>query len=409
MYLRMKEGQKYIMNRICCILLFLLVPILANSQSRELKELYVYVQAEKGNYHEAIDSLDKLINYENNDELLLLKAGILAKQKLYSQAITYADNLDKSSFGKGSELKLKIYLEQDDYDNAEKALKINLNSRYKISLFKLLNSPEYNKLQGSELIDQILQSTIYSKTEKQLYQVERLIQAEKYEQAQFVIDEILNRNSQVSDAYYFKSRIESVNGFNRQALDQVNIALSLKTNPTYFAQRAELYIKLEKYSQALLDINKLIKQLPGNFDNYVLQAKLNMLNGEYEKAVLITDQLIDLNLKNTDLLYVNGKSHFELGNNLQALKSISKLLDIQPSKEAFELRGDIYMQSKTYEFAEKDYSMFLDMEPYNGDIYAKKGLARYFKGDRKGACSDWQKAIRYGSYDAVKYQEKYCK
>ena len=30
---------------------------------------------------------------------------------------------------------------------------------------------------------------------------------------------------------------------------------------------------------------------------------------------------------------------------------------------AFELRGDIYMQSKTYEFAEKDYSMFLDMEP----------------------------------------------
>lgn len=405
----MKEGQKYIMNRICCILLFLLVPILANSQSRELKELYVYVQAEKGNYHEAIDSLDKLINYENNDELLLLKAGILAKQKLYSQAITYADNLDKSSFGKGSELKLKIYLEQDDYDNAEKALKINLNSRYKISLFKLLNSPEYNKLQGSELIDQILQSTIYSKTEKQLYQVERLIQAEKYEQAQFVIDEILNRNSQVSDAYYFKSRIESVNGFNRQALDQVNIALSLKTNPTYFAQRAELYIKLEKYSQALLDINKLIKQLPGNFDNYVLQAKLNMLNGEYEKAVLITDQLIDLNLKNTDLLYVNGKSHFELGNNLQALKSISKLLDIQPSKEAFELRGDIYMQSKTYEFAEKDYSMFLDMEPYNGDIYAKKGLARYFKGDRKGACSDWQKAIRYGSYDAVKYQEKYCK
>jgi len=85
------------------------------------------------------------------------------------------------------------------------------------------------------------------------------------------------------------------------------------------------------------------------------------------------------------------------------------LLEKQVSKEAFELRGDIYMNTKTYEFAIRDYSMFLDIEPYNATIYNKKGMARYNLGDREGACSDWDKAKRYGSYDAVKNLEKYCK
>ncbi len=83
-------------------------------------------------------------------------------------------------------------------------------------------------------------------------------------------------------------------------------------------------------------------------------------------------------------------------------------MEIKTSKQAFELRGDIYMATNTYEFAVRDYSMFLDIEPYNGSIYTKKGLARLNLGNKKGACSDWEKAKRYGSYDAVRYLEKYC-
>lgn len=397
------------MSRFVSIWIFFFISVSGFSQTNEMKELFVYVQYEKTNYSLALDSLNKLLKINRSDELVLTKALILFKQKNYTEALNFADEINKKSFGKGAELKLKIYLEQDNYENAKQALLENLNSTYKISLFDLLNNPEYNKLQGSELIDNVLKSNIYSKTEKQLYQAERLISVQKYEQASFVISQVLNRNANIAEAYYLQSKIESINGYHRKALDKVNIAISLKSLPDYYYQRAQLLIKLEKYNQAILDINKLIKQQAGNFDNYILQSKLNMLNGQYEKAVQITEHLIDLNLNNADLLFVNGKSNFELGNNLAALKSISELINLKPSKEAFELRGDIYMQSKTYEFAEKDYSMFLDIEPYNGSIYAKKGLARYYSGDRKGACSDWRKAIRYGSYDAVKYQEKYCK
>jgi hypothetical protein len=53
--------------------------------------------------------------------------------------------------------------------------------------------------------------------------------------------------------------------------------------------------------------------------------------------------------------------------------------------------------------------MSLDINPYNGDVYAKKGFARYKQGNQKGACSDWEKAIRYGSFQAVKYKEQYCR
>jgi len=53
--------------------------------------------------------------------------------------------------------------------------------------------------------------------------------------------------------------------------------------------------------------------------------------------------------------------------------------------------------------------MYLDIDPRSGNVYAKKGMARFNLGDKKGACSDWEKAKRYGSYDSVEYLEKYCK
>lgn len=405
----MKVEIRFIMNRLIYIVSFLLIPVLASSQKREFKELYVYNQIEQGNYTKALDSIDLLLDKYRSNDLIKAKLNALYKLKRFDEALLIADELNKTSNGIASEIQLKIYLEQDDFENAEHVLMQNLKSSYKLSLYNLLNNPDYNKLTGSEIIDDILKSNVYSATEKQLFQSEKLMYTERNDQAEFLLDQIISRNDRVAQAYYFKSLIERNKGFNQTALDLINIAIELKpSEPDFYSHRAKLLIDLKKYKQAQFDIDKLTKIKPADLEIYTLKADLLLKNKEYQDVIQLTDQLFELDLKNQDLLYLNSKANYEFGNNMQALKSVNELFTTQVSKEAFELRGDIYMQTKTYEFAIQDYSMFLDIEPYNGNIYNKKGLARYNMGDREGACYDWEKAKRYGSYDAIKNLEKYC-
>ena len=399
------------MNRLVYIVLVLiLIPLISFSQKREFRELAIYHQIENGDYISALDSIDILMQDYRNNNLILAKIQVLYKLKKYEDAIKLANTANKSSNAIASDLELKIFLDQDDFLKAEKVLIDNLKSRYKISLYDLLNNPDYNKLIGSELIDSILNTNIYSNTEKQLYQAEKLYNSEKFDQADFILDQIIKRNDRIAEAYYFKSLIADKKNYTNRALNLINLAINTKSsNPDFYIQRASLLIDLKKYKQAQFDIDKLMRIKPAGLENYILKSKLLLANREYEEAVKLTEQLFEIGSKNTDLLYVNSKANYMLGNNMQALKSVNELMTTQVSKEAFELRGDIYMNTKTYEFAIQDYSMFLDIEPYNATIYNKKGMARFNFGDREGACSDWQKAKRYGSYDAVKNLEKYCK
>lgn len=410
MFFLMKVEIQYTMSKLTHILLFLFIPLLGWPQKREFRELYAFYQINQGNYGRALDSIDLLLNQYQSNDLVLAKANILYKLKSYEQALLLANEINKSSHGFATQLQLKIYLDRDDYKSAKEALIHNIKSNYKMSLFDLLNHPDYNKLTGSSLMDSVLKTNLYSATEKQLYQAEKLYRSKRFSQAEFILDQMIKRNDQLAEAYYLKSLIESQKDFYTNALKLINTAIILQpSNTEFYVQRTDLLIKLKQYKQAQYDIDKLLKIKPADLNVYGLKAKVSLMNKEYEEVVLLTDQLFDLELKNQDLLYANSKANYELGNQMQALKSVNELLTKESSKEAFELRGDIYMKTKTFEFAAQDYSMFLDMEPYNGNIYNKKGLARYNMGDREGACSDWKKAKRYGSYDAVKNLEKFCK
>ena len=398
------------MNKSIYIAFFILIiPHLLFSQKLELKKLYVFNKINNGEIVTIIDSLDKLINEDPSKELQLAKIEVLIKLERYSDALELAEKINKTNNGVASEQKLRIYLEQDNYVNVEQALINNLKSNSKISLFNLLNNPDYNKLIGSELLDSILNSNLYSKTEKQLYQVERLLDLERYDQALFMVDEIINRNSKVAHVYYLKSLINSKDGNENRAIATINIAIDLKSsNPDYYCHRVNILTKQKKYKQALIDVERLTLLQSYEFKHFERKAELLMLTNEFVKAIDLTEQLLKVDSKNVKLLYILAYSNHTVGKNIDALKAVNELMQINTSKQGFELRGDIYMDTGTFEFAVRDYSMFLDIEPYNGDIYAKKGLARHKLGDGKGACSDWVKAKRYGSYNAIRYLEKYC-
>ena len=399
------------MNRVKYIFIvcFIIVSNALSSQNIQLAELSVFLEIEKGNYNNALDSLDKILETKSDIELYLAKISVLYKTKQYNEALKYCAKADKIKLGVSSELKLKIYLETDDMSNVNLALLYNLKSNYKIPLYQLLNSIDYNKLVGTALIDSVLKTNSYSKSEKQLYQVEKLMNAHDYTEALFLVNEIILRNRNIAYAYYLQCIINKESGDKKRALNAINKAIELKKSRyEYYLSRAKLLKESKEYSIALNDINKAIKLAPFHIENYVQKMDLLFYNENYNQAIELADQILKIASENTGILITKSKSNFKLGNYIDALKAVNESMLIKTSKEQFELRGDIYSATNTFEFAIRDYSMFLDIEPYNGDIYAKKGLARFKSGDKKGACSDWGKGSRYGNYDAVRYLEKYC-
>ena len=392
------------------ILNILLIPGILFSQNIRIKEVYAFTEIKKENYTNAIDSLNNLISKNQNPEFYLAKAEVLFKLGNFNKALEECQRIDKIKPSYSSKLKLKIYLSINDQENAQIALVENLKSKYKVSLYDLLNSANFDGVYNFELDEFILSRNFYSQTEKQIYQVERLIQDKKYTQALFIVNEILSRNNNIAKAFYLQSKILYINGDTQGSIRSINSALDLKkSNPEYLKQRVTLNKELKKYDEALQDINKLIRVDPYEVDHFIIKADMLFKTEQFDEAIYLTNTILKILPKNPDVLYLSSKSYYKNKDYFEALKAINKSLQIKSSKDSYELRGDIYSVTNTYEYAKRDYSMYLDIEAYNGDIYAKRGYARLKLGDKKGACSDWEKGKRYGSYDAVRYLEKYCK
>lgn len=397
-------------TRFACILIIILFPGILFSQNIKINELQVFVDIKQGNYAKAVDSLDILISENPDPEFYLAKIEAFYKLGYYQKALKCCNELDKIKQFYSSEYKVKIFLSISDSENAKTALEENLRSKYKISLFDLLDNIEFAGIYNLGLDQYILSENFYSQTEKQIYQIERLIQDDKYTQALFVVNEILSRNNNIAQAHYLKGRIAYFEGDLQGALQSTNSAIELKKSRSeYLQQRVTLNKEINEYDAALQDINKLIRIDPYEINNYIIKADLLFKTENFDKAINLTNSILKILPENPDVLYLSSKSYYKNKDYFEALKAINQSMQIKSNKDFYELRGDIYSATNTYEYAIRDYSMYLDIEAYNGDIYAKKGFARLKLGDKKGACSDWKKGKRYGSYEAIVYLEKYCK
>ena len=55
-----------------------------------------------------------------------------------------------------------------------------------------------------------------------------------------------------------------------------------------------------------------------------------------------------------------------------------------------------------------DYSMALDLNPNNPDIYFNRGIARLKLNDASNACYDFKKAFNMGKKEALEYLQRHC-
>ncbi|MDY6801450.1 MAG: hypothetical protein SVU94_09520 [Bacteroidota bacterium] len=382
---------------------------LSQAQPIKTSELYPFVQLQQENYHEVLTYLETKNENHHKIDFFLAQTEAAYQLGLYEKALAYCQEIEKIKVNASTRHQVKIYLKLNDYSYAQKKLLKNLQSNDKILLFDLFHDKAYEKMVNTSFLDSILKTNLYSATEKQIYRAEQLFAEENLTEALFLVQEIISRNNNLHQAFYLHSKISKSLNDNKKALETINKAIAITKIPgDYFYHRAKLFDEMDDDESALADIEKAIYKKPYQVNFYLLKAKLLLEVGRYKESVSLIDDLLPLMPQNTSLLIIKAKSLYHDNKMLEALATINESFKQNPLKEQYELRGDIYSATGTWEYAVSDYSMYLDINPFNGDIYAKKGYARLKTGDKEGACYDWEKGKRYGSIEAIKYWQQYC-
>lgn len=196
-------------------------------------------------------------------------------------------------------------------------------------------------------------------------------------------------------------------GKSKEALADVNMALSIDTFYTVFAMRALIQEELGDYTAALADWNLAIK-LNDTIASYYMQRGYcrsqlkNMSDAvcdlKYALKIAAPAEVkqikIVLEEVRTSWYYKSSKNTDATDSASMATKQIWRALD--------------KVQSHDYKAAIADYDRALQLEPDNATAYHLRGLAKFFAGMDAGGCSDFKKALGLGSGSAEEDVKHYC-
>jgi tetratricopeptide (TPR) repeat protein len=118
-------------------------------------------------------------------------------------------------------------------------------------------------------------------------------------------------------------------------------------NDKYYFKRALLYLKAERLSQALLDLEKASAYNPQNAEYYYYQAVIFSKQNSPEKAIVAAERAFALDFRRLEIYKILGKTEFERENYEKALTHFEQIMQLAPQDpEPYFLKGKTLLSQK---------------------------------------------------------------
>ena len=184
----------------------------------------------------------------------------------------------------------------------------------------------------------------------------------------------------------------------QRALNDFNHALSLNPNSDEaFNGRGLVYEKLGRHQQALYDFNQAIRLNPVKSDTYLNRATVYEKLGQHQQAIDNYNRLIHRHPAYDVAFNNRGTVFYKLGRYRQAIEDFNEAIRLKPEHaDAYNNRGLAYGRTGQYQQAIDDFSAAIRLKPNFADAYNNRGFAYFLQRNKKGGCSDAQKACSLG-------------
>ena len=392
-------------------LFFLIIPFFVSAQEEPNFYLKGIANFQKKDFNEAIIQFSKVIEFnKNNTEYYYKRGECYYNIQHYFKAIDDFQKADSLKPGYGSFFLAKNYALIGNEKKSIEYLTIHLKSKYRIPQSHIMFDEAFSDLQYAKEWEKLWKNNWYTKYEDQLDEAEYLLKSKNYDEALEFLDNTISGKSRDHELLSLRARVFIALNDYRNALTDYDEAILLsKRNHEYYAERARILYKIKKYKKSSGDYSRAIELNPYDLKLNYERAVVNYELKNYEDAIKDITYYLGYFEKDEDAIFLCGKIHYENEDYLKALEYFNKNLELNTGNtEYFTARANTYLKTGTFQYAINDYSMALDLDPKDEQVYFNRGIARLSTGNLKEACFDWEQAKKYGHLNIDEYLKKYC-
>ncbi len=147
-------------------------------------------------------------------------------------------------------------------------------------------------------------------------------------------------------------------------------------NAEEYLEAAAAYYADGEYDKAIIDLEKVIELEPDNADAYTNLALSYSKNGDYENSVAAWTEVIKFNPDEAGPYYERGTSYFNLGKYGQAVDDLTQAIDLDPTNgDVYRVRGTSHAFMENYEQAIADFSQTIELDPASDEAYFNRAVS----------------------------------
>jgi tetratricopeptide (TPR) repeat protein len=368
---------------------------------------------QQGLYDSARVQLEVALASHPGDADILFQLGICQFHlDRYPAARESFYEAEKRRTGMGSLYLARTEMRMNHPELALKYLKIHLESRYRVPEQEILLDEDLSSLEDHPGWQQLWnEKEWYSSTDKEFQ--EALFMAEHGEELEAInqLNRLEKQGYERSLVQAEKARIYADLGNKKAARSAWQDAVRSDTrnlDALYHLSASQL--ENGDPGEALQGLSRVIRQQPDRFEAYLLRAEARSATGQLNGALEDLDVYLTYFPESPGAQYRKGLIQYDHGKYLDAIQSFNRALEGDAGKaEYYFARGRTYARTGTTRYADRDMSMALDLDPYNGEIWFEKGKLSESLGLPDDACHCYRKAFQYGIFEANKILEKRCR
>ncbi len=388
---------------------FIANPVQSQSIDNYFKGLAKY---KVGEYNNAIELFTAALNDGIQKKTIYNQIGYanINLDKI-DEAIIVFTELSKIDITEGSYGLACCYALKDNAPAATNQLRIHFNQKNKHSRSSIRTDKHFTSIKKSQYWEEIWNVEWYSKYENLLADADYNIQDEKYNDAIYILDDLIDKKPRYYAAYAKRAKVYIAINQPKDALKDYTKAIELRNkNSEYYYSRSMVYAKLKKFDNAIEDIQMAIELNPLNPELLLYKASVLYEYGNNAKAKQNVDNYLKYFGNDAEAIYLAGKCFYSTDDYKNAIPLFSEAIKLDASNAQYFLaRGNCHIYLELYEEALNDFSMALDLDPRLTKIYLSRGVAKLEMKDREGACKDFNKAYKLGNKAALKLIQENCR
>ncbi len=393
------------------LILFILVwPMFLNGQEKYHLLMKAKALVQSGKPDDAIKLLTPVVENETDFSIYLYRAEAYVASGDYSKAIDDFYSANRIRPGSGEYGLAQIYALKGDAATSVYHLEQCLKSAFKKSEKEIMLDPSFSSVENKSEWRQFWKKEWYTREEKGVSEIEYYVSTGNIDEARNIFSGLSIEYSGNPTTLYSGALI---NVASSKYGDAIRTLTQLLAEDTHNEKYLRLLVKAQEatgnYAGASDTYARLINSGIPDPDLLVSRAECFRKTGEIDKAAEEIRDYLEIYPESVKAIGIAGRLELARGDNLKALEYFNINVRLHPSEpQCYIDRANSYFLSRSWDWAIKDYSMSLDLQPGNAEAWLNKGISLLNSGKVSDACFDFRRSLSLGNRKATEYISRHC-